>query len=526
MAASASVKNLTATRRGFVAAAAGAAAGVAVLGGQPAAARAAEQVWDYEADVVVVGGGCAGLMAASAAAEQGASVVLVEKMGACGGDTAVSGQTIQGCWPARAKRDFGVDDSLDSYFEDWKKSHPNTTKGRRGEPLPEEFPFTQRQLSLMVEVYEWLEEAGVEWVTNDRAPQAIYPQPAWDTVFPRSWSAASPLIPTMQEKAEELGVQIVCDMQAVDVLQDEAGRVTGVLAFSTAGERTTFLAKRAVILASGSFCGNRAMLKTYLHGQVHSVCPLTGGFGSTGDAMTMALKAGGHLEEMDLGSHWIPLEALTDSMIWFALIAPFGGPEGQMDRGDVPCVLINYQGKRFMSETDGYKWVGKGVAEQDYHEAWVVLDSSEPDVVDALKATESNELFLLEADSLEGLAERMQVPVDAMLAEIETYNGYVDAGDDPEYGRHMENVPRIENGPFYAFRLRPRPYTTYGGIATDVDSHVVDADGNPIDGLYAAGTCTVCFSESEGLYYIGGIAQGTAFGRQAGKLAAAETPWC
>ncbi len=525
MAVSANTGTLTTSRRGFVAAAAGAAAGAA-LGTRAIAARAAEQDWTYEADVGVVGGGAAGLMAASAAAEQGASVVLVEKMGGCGGDTAVSGQTIQGCWPDRAKRDFGVDDSLESYFEDWKTSHPNTTKGRRGEPLPEEFPFTQRQLSLMVEVYEWLEEAGVEWVTHDRAPQAIYPQPAWDTVFPRSWSAASPLIPTMQEKAEELGVQIVCDMQAVDVLQDDAGRAIGVLAFSTAGEKTTFMAKQAVILASGSFCGNRAMLKTYLHGQVHSVCPLTGGFGSTGDAMTMALKAGGHLEEMDLGSHWIPLEALTDSMIWFALIAPFGGPEGQMARGDLPCVFINYHGKRFMSETDGYKWVGKGVAEQDYHEAWVVVDSSLPDVPETLKATESNELFLLEADTLEELAERMQVPVDVMLAEIETYNGYVDAGEDPEYGRHMENVPRIENGPFYAFRLRPRPYTTYGGIATDVDSHVIDANNEPIPGLYAAGTCTVCFSEAEGLYYIGGIAQGTTFGRQAGKLAAAETPWC
>ena len=514
------------SRRSLIATGTGALVGAAALGLVTGASAAhAQEVtdWTHECDVLVIGGGAAGLMAAATAAEEGASVILVEKMGACGGDTATSGQTIQGCWPARAKRDYGVDDSLESYLNDWKNSHPVTTKGLAGEPLPDAFPFTERQMSYMVEVYEWLEKAGVEWATNERSPQAIYPQPCWDTVWPRSWSATNPLIPTMEEKAEELGVQIITQTEVVDLLKNTDGRVIGALAFDADGAPVTLRAARAVILASGSFAGNRYMLKKYLHGTVHSVCPLSGGFGTTGDAMNMVLKVGGYLENMDMGSHWIPLEALTDSMIWFALISPFGGPEGQMARGDLPCVFINYAGKRFMSETMGYKWVGKGIAEQDYHEAWVVVDSSLPDVVDTLKNTESNELFLVEAPSLEELANRMQVPADVMLSEIETYNSYVDAGEDPDFGRHMENVPRIENGPFYAFRLRPRPYTTYGGIATDVDSRVLSADTNePIPGLYAAGTCTTCYCEAEGLYYIGGIAQGTAFGRQAGKLAAAE----
>jgi succinate dehydrogenase/fumarate reductase flavoprotein subunit len=482
--------------------------------------------WDYEADVVVVGGGCAGFMAACAAREQNVDVILLEKMSNVGGDTAVSGQTIQGIWPERVKELFGVDDSIEAYMEDWKKSHPHTTKGRRGEPLGSEFPYSQREIDLLPETYEWMEAAGVKWeATAPVSPTYIYPQPVWDTVFPRSWSAKETgIMAPLQSKGEDLGVEILMETQATQLIVDETGRVVGIYAKDDAENRIALKARKAVVLAGGSFCGNRSMMMRYLpypQAQVYSA----GGFGSTGDAINMAWEIGAALKEMDLGSHWIVEESLSGAMTWFLYMSQFGGKEGEMAVGDTPHVLINFDGKRFMSETMGYKWTGLGVAEQKYHEAYMVFDSANQMAAEMAIATEPNPLLLLQADTLMDLANLMKVPSNTMLEEITKYNSYVDQGADPDFNRHMEKVTRVETPPFYALLLRPRPYTTYGGIDVDIDSHVLDTQGTPIKGLYAAGTCTYCFCESEGLYYIGGIAQGSTFGRQAGKNAAAETAW-
>lgn len=527
-----SSKNMS--RRAFLASAAASAAalglaGCAAGGAQTASAAggAIPTKWDKEADVVVVGAGCAGFMASCAAREQGSSALLLEKMSMVGGDTAVSGQTIQGIWPAKVKELYGVEDSIEAYMEDWKKSHFGTVKGRRGEPLPDEFPFSQRELELLPEVYEWLEDAGVEWAaTGEISPTYIYPQPIWDTVFPRSWSAKDTMIVgPMQNKAKELGVEVVTNTQATQLIVDEGGRVVGLYARNAKDEsRLAIKANKAVILTSGSFCGNKAMMMEYLPSPQALVFS-SGCFGNTGDGIMMAWEVGAALKEMNLGSHWIVQESLTDSMVWFSYMAQFSGPEGSMKVGDTPHVLINYDGKRFMAETDGYKWTGQEVADQKYHEAYMVFDSANQSAIDMALAAMPNELLLCKADTLADLASQMQVPAEEMLAEIQRYNGFVDQGEDSDFNRHMENATRIETAPFYAIRLRPKPYTTYGGIDVDIDSHVLDVKGNPIKGLYAAGTCTYCFCESEGLYYIGGIAQGTTYGRQAGKNAAAEEPW-
>lgn len=517
------------SRRAFIAGTAASLATIGLAGCSDSGSQASASVpskWDMEADVVVIGGGGAGFMAACAAKEAGSEVLLLEKMANVGGDTAVSGQTIQGIWPARVKKEFGVTDTIEAYMEDWKKSHPHTAKGRRGDPLPDKFPFSQRELDLLPETYEWLEAAGVEWAaTAPVSPTYIYPQPVWDTVFPRSWSSKkNGIIGPLQKKADELSVKVVTDTQATQLIADKNGRIVGLFAKDKTEGHLAIKARKAVVLAGGCFTGNRSMMMTYLPNPQAQVYP-GGGYGNTGDSVMMAWAVGAGLKEMDLGSHWIVMEAMTNSMSWFSYMSAFGGVEGKMAVGDTPHVLINFDGKRFMSETMGYRWTGQGVAEQKYHEAYMVFDSADQEAVARATKAEPDPLLFYQADTLEELAKLMQVPADTMLAEIAKYNSYVDQGKDPDFNRHMENVTRVEKGPFYAIRLRPRPYTTYGGIDVDIDSHVLDTKGKIIPSLYAAGTCTYCFCESEGLYYIGGIAQGTTYGRQAGQKAAAEQPW-
>jgi len=155
------------SRRDFVA---GAVASAAVLGlsacsgtdGSSASAGVPTK-WDREVDVVVVGAGGGGLMAACAAREAGSTALLLEKAGRVGGDTAMSAQCFIGIWPARAKQDSGVDDTIDAYMTDWKASHKWTEKGKQGVELPAEFPLSTRQLELNPETYEWMQtEAQIE----------------------------------------------------------------------------------------------------------------------------------------------------------------------------------------------------------------------------------------------------------------------------------------------------------------------------------------------------------------------------
>lgn len=126
-------------------------------------------------------------------------------------------------------------------------------------------------------------------------------------------------------------------------------------------------------------------------------------------------------------------------------------------------------------------------------------------------------------DTLEELARGMLVDPQALTDEVARYNAFVEADDD--FGKLLAGCPKIEDGPFYAVAINGLPYTTYGGIAVDVDGHVLTTDGGTIPALYAAGLCTGSFAEQAGVFYLGGMAQALAFGRQAGKNAAAETAW-
>ena len=135
-------------RRSFLetvsAAGAVAAAGIAGSTSLAIAEHVGEAQWDEEHDVVVVGAGAAGFMAAFAAQEQGADVVLLEKTGAPGGDTAVSEQAILGLWPRKREEVDGQVDDIDKFFADWEKSHVWSNKGRAGEELPAEYKHARR----------------------------------------------------------------------------------------------------------------------------------------------------------------------------------------------------------------------------------------------------------------------------------------------------------------------------------------------------------------------------------------------
>ncbi|MEY8461503.1 FAD-dependent oxidoreductase [Eggerthellaceae bacterium 24-137] len=483
--------------------------------------------WDMEADIVIVGAGGAGMAAACTAKEAGSSVLVLEKGGVTGGDTALCGQAALGPWISK-QQEAGIDESVELYLADMANSYSHGAFAEQGRDLPAEAPFTQLQTELTEEMFEWTSGTiGIAWQCDLTSPvtEGVLPQPTWDTVIGRSWMAQGPegsVMDGFNKAVESMGIDVRLRTEVDRLIKNSDGRVVGVWAYDENDLPIAVKAAKAVIVATGSFCSNRGMMERYL--------PVTRGiqgggcYGVTGDGVRMVRNAGGAVSELDLGCHWYPYEASTNSGQFSTTLIFFGGLPGQVPISQQPGVLLNYDGERFVSESDGYHLIGRATAQQPGQESWYVFDSS-PAVAEMILGIIQYNNRVVQADTLDELWKITRLPADAAAASIEAYNAAVADGSDEAFGKLLDGCQPVAQGPFYAINIRPKPYCTYGGVDTDLDARVVDESGAAIPGLYAAGVVTGSYAAREGFYYNGGLAQALIFGRLAGKNAAADEAW-
>lgn len=495
-----------------IAGAAGIAAGTATL---VLADEATEGTWDREADVVVVGSGGAGMMACVSAHNAGCSSLLLEKGGIAGGDSLLCHQDILAFWPQRTLEDSGVADTYESYLADWKSSHPFSAKGLRGDPEPDELPFCEHFMRNFPDVGDWLvNEAGVEF-----EPIIMGASMAIQYTFePRSWHATNGavvdnVLAVLQGWDD---FELALNTEASRLILDGEGHVAGVSAIGPDGSVVRIGARRGVVLATGTFNANPSMISRYVD-PVFAKFTSCGCINNTGDGIKMVQEIGGALVDMDLGLNWENAPVGTND-IWLLdnYMGNFSANEGAIALND-PAICVNLEGRRYMNESLGYNGMGRETAKQEYGLGFYLCDS-----------TLSNEFLegcdvVLWADTLEELADKLCVADPQVLVdEVARYNGFVDAGVDEDFGKNVEGCTRIEKAPFYALVIKPTHYVTLGGISTDVNSHVLDTEGAPIPGLYAAGMCCGSYWEQEGVLYYGGFDQALAFGWQAGRNAAEQ----
>lgn len=510
------------SRRGFIAGAALATAGLGLSAcaprtekEQPIASTGDDSQgisWDYEADVVIVGAGGAGLMAADAAHENGASAIVLESQSMVGGDTFTCGCFVTAPWPETTKKGSGANLTDEEYVVQWKKdfelTRPYSNLALAGGELPAETPLSDRQLELTSDMFQRTADLGVEWTFWEECEW--FPG-AEGTLFSGQFVASNRVIPSLEAAVGGYeDVEILTNAEAYDlVVQD--GRAIGVLA-DVFGARTAVKARKGVILSTGSFTHNRSLLAENMPANVGF--PSCGTPGITGLGHQMAVRAGANLRDMDLGLHWFCASfgsaEQTDTLA--TVQAVHGGAAGAVEG-----ILVNAKGKRYVNECNGYSHTGYYTSQQPYQSGWYITDAAGAPYLPV-----DDEAYLkVQAETLDELAGKIPVDKEGLLAEIERYNGYVEAGEDPDFGKNM-NCPKIETAPFFAFPMYPRFYVTYGGIETDPDSHVLNATGDPIPGLYAAGLCTGSYGAQEGFFYPGGLGQALVFGRQAGRLAVTE----
>lgn len=438
------------------------------------------------ADVVVIGGGGAGLSAAVEAADNGATVILVEKMPMVGGNTnyATGGMNAAG---TSFQQELGIDDSPELFFED-------TMKGGKQENNPE-----------LVRVLSTEAKNSVEWLTSLGADLSDVGRLGGHSVNrTHRPTGGAPvgghIVQTLKTAAEERGVDIRTWTEAIEVLEED-GRVTGIRVRNLQDEKEYEIEAKAVVMAAGGFGANPQMIV--------SLDPNLEGFGTTnhkgatGDAFDLVQGHSVALVDMEFIQTHPTVVPGKGKMITEAV------------RGN-GAILVNRAAERFVNELDTRDVVSEAELNQEGGTAMLIFDHG---VRESLSAIEKyiDAGLVTEAESLEALAGAIELPSAALVATVAEYNGIVKAGADPEF-RRASLTRTLETAPYYAVEVGPAVHHTMGGIRIDTDARVIDENGDPLTAFFAAGECT---GGVHGANRLGGnaLADIVTFGRIAGRNA-------
>ncbi|MBI3709633.1 MAG: FAD-dependent tricarballylate dehydrogenase TcuA [Proteobacteria bacterium] len=483
-------------------------------------------------DVVVVGAGNAALCAALAAREQGARVLVLERAprAECGGNSrftagamrfAYAGlddlkQVVTDLSPVEIEStDFGTY-TREQFFDDMAR----VTQHRADPDLVE--LLVNDSLATMV----WMRGKGVRFVP-------IYGRQAfkvggrfkfWGGLTIEARGGGPGLVDSLTAACEREGIEIRYDTRAVSLIHD-GRRVDGVTARS--GGHSADIRGRAVVLACGGFESNTEWRTRYL-GPGWELAKVRGTRFNTGDGIRMALDIGA-----SPCGNWSGCHAVG----WERNAPEFGdlAVGDQFQKHSYPFgIMVNAKGSRFVDEGADfrnytYAKYGRAILEQPGQFAWQVFDKK---VLHLLRDEyRIRRVTKASAQSLEDLASKLDdVDAKGFLETVRAYNRAVrtDIAFNPNVkdGRRAEGIdpPKsnwantIEEPPFEAYAVTCGITFTFGGLRIDTATRVIDGDGAPIDGLYAAGELV------GGLFYFNypggtGLMSGAVFGRRAGGSA-------
>jgi len=452
---------------------------------------------ESKADLIIVGGGLAGFAAALTAAQAGIDSIVIEKQAETGGSSAMSG----GCL-AFAGTDVqaaaGIEDSSDLLFQDLRE----VGQFENDEAIVRSYADNQ------LVTFEWLRANGAEFSAMVEA--------ASGQSVPRSHNVdPADLVRQLQSRALASGhVKVQVETRATKLIHDPSTkRVIGVEAVAK-GEATNFVASRAVILTSGGFCRNPDLIHRFVPHYDEAI--FIGGEGNEGDGLRMAWALGADFRDMPyikgtFGKH------PTDETNHHACLAVYKG-----------AIAVNQNGKRYVDESLSYKLLGDACLRQPYSCTYQILDQAIMDsgdnrvrIMDFQRRHEEG-LFVV-ADTLESLAEQLEIPSHVLVETVDRYNAGVDKREDPDFGRqHLVHnhgdLCRIEKAPFYAYPSAAVVFGTYCGLCVNDRMQVIDVYGQIIEGLFAAGEVV---GGLHGAAYMTGTALGKAaiFGRIAAQSA-------
>ncbi|MBN2059371.1 MAG: FAD-dependent oxidoreductase [Deltaproteobacteria bacterium] len=460
------------------------------------------------ADVVVVGAGLAGLSAVLSAAEAGARTVLIEKT-----NTYQARGHHHAFIDSKLQKKLGIEIDKDEVILNLIKHSANKAD--------------QRLIRMWVEgthkTADWLidmaDAAGLGVSIFQYPPppsyknsDEYYPQYLVTHIF---GDGARSLAKCMTDNAVKKGVAIHFRTTAKQLLRKKNKRVTGLIALDKAGDYIQYNARKAVVLCTGDYAYNSEMMAKYCPQSAYLASMLRT---STGDGHQMAMWIGAVMEP--------------------APHAPIiHGPAGPLSNS--PFLQVNIKGERFYNEDVPVQSYVNAAERQPGQAVWQVFDSKYPEeaihmgiglgkVIEVTEDTRRHvEKQSLIDDTVEGLAEKMKVPVEAFTATVARYNELARMGKDLDFGKRPDRLTTIDKPPYYAGRGRYTLLVVNGGLNVNPRLQALDKNWEPIPGLYLAGNTMGNRFAVDYPTMCPGLSHGMAlhYGRVAGLNACSLEPW-
>jgi 3-oxo-5alpha-steroid 4-dehydrogenase len=456
--------------------------------------------WDHETDVLVVGLGAAGAAAAIAAADSGQRVVALERTGAGGGTSAMSGGILYLGGGTSTQTDAGFTDSVAEM-----QAFLAEVLGRDADD-----PRLAAYCAGSVEHHDWLlahglpvrgefwpepgmEPPGTEGLVFSGGENAA-PYAARHRPVPRGHVAATPgatggfLMECLLAAVAATDATVLTDARADQLVVDADGAVVGVRA-RVDGVVQHLRAGRTV-LAAGGWAYNDELVRAHVPALLNIAWRL-GTDNDDGWGLRVCQGVGAGLESLGTAEVALPIT-----------------PPRRMVR----CVLVNAQGERFVNEDTYFGHVGQAALLEQGGHVFMVMDEPRYEVnMTGLRATWVCETW-------DELGAEMGLPAGALDATMDAYNQAAAAGEDPAFGKDPEFVVPLTEGPFGAIDLRVAA-TIYagfplGGVTVDTSARVLRTDGTAVPGLFAVGRVASSLAAAR---YCSGISlgEGTFFGRVA-----------
>ncbi len=449
-----------------------------------------------QSDVIVVAAGLSGLAASIAAAENGASVITFEKSSTTGG-AANMGMGPLGVG-SRIQKEHMIALTPGEAF----RKHMYFTHYRVDARMVRDYYFKSG------DTIDWLMDMGVEFVGVQRAfsaPEATRAYSdgefTWHVVKPEDGGMPGPRCATamtkkMTERAKDLGVDFRFETPVKKIIMED-GAAVGVIAVDKNGEEIEARAK-SVIICTGGFGDNPEMIKEQTEFEYGNTIYNFAIPGMKGEGIKMAWEAGAGKEPciMEL------MYQLPDNMNHFILDGAFRQP----------CLWVNRNGQRFMPEDQiaNTTFTGNAIAAQPGKVAYSIFDSKllkkykkkGPDIVSHVHPHDLFDHFdeqwerdladgyepIVQADTIEELAEKAGIDVEGLVNQIEEYNEMCENGYDEIFEKDRAYMQPIEKAPFYLCRENVGAYGSLGGVKINHKTQVLTQDAKVIPGLYCAGT--------------------------------------
>lgn len=466
--------------------------------------------WWGEFDVIVVGFGVAGGAAAIEALRAGASTLILERATRGGGATALSEGTIYFGGGTRVQKAAGFEDSVENMH-----AHMKGAAGPTADPEKVRL-YCENSL----DHFQFFESIGVQFKDTYYNEKVIFP-PTDDCLIysgneeaypfseeakpvPRGHkpkkegSAGAYIIEQMIETVGTLGGTIQNESRVETLVKDDTGRVVGVIA-RIDGKEVAIRARRGVVLTTGGFIMNRAMVEQFAPDLAKCNYPI-GTDGCDGSGIRMGMGVGGAAINMSEG----------------LMTTPFFPPIGH-----IKGLVVSAQGQRFINEDSYHGRVTDAILKKADGTAYLIVDD------ETYGQSLGGYKMVAVEENIEELEKSLGIPEGQLVHTFEAYNRNAENGVDPVFRKAKKYVTPLNHPPYAALDLSVGKSIwatfTLGGLNTKASGEVLGVDGQVVEGLYAAGRASAGLTRS-GSHYASGmsIGGGSYFGRLAGRTVASK----